>query len=164
MKLVASSAFAWTSRSSGTITGIRLVKPPNESGQVDPARSATSGSVQSGACPASATIPITLVAASTWSSIITGRRRPVRSSQAPRIGPETTLGSVTAATVAPARAALPVRSKTSRTTPTENMSSARRVIVMDSAVELVPLNPWGSVVTDPRLVSGSIPITFTAEG
>ena len=43
LKLVASSAFACASSSSGTITGIRLVKPPNDSGQVMPATSATIG-------------------------------------------------------------------------------------------------------------------------
>jgi hypothetical protein len=32
LKLVVSSALAGASRSSGTIAGIRLVKPPNESG------------------------------------------------------------------------------------------------------------------------------------
>ena len=32
LKLVASSAFAGASRSSGTIAGMKLVKPPNESG------------------------------------------------------------------------------------------------------------------------------------
>ena len=32
LKLVVSSAFAGVSSSSGTIDGIRLVKPPNESG------------------------------------------------------------------------------------------------------------------------------------
>ncbi len=70
-----------------------------------------------------------LEAASTWSSIIAWRRRPLRSSQAPSSGPVTRLGSVTAATVAPASAALPVRSSTSSTTPTENISSAKRVSV-----------------------------------
>ena len=56
-------------------------------------------------------------------------RRPVRSSQAPSTGPVRMLGSVTQAIVAPARAALPVRSSTSSTVPTENISSARRVTV-----------------------------------
>ena len=75
LKLVASSAFAWASSSSGTITGIRLVKPPNDSGHVIPATSATAGTVQSGALPASRTMPTRLVAASTWSRIIAWRRR-----------------------------------------------------------------------------------------
>ena len=130
LKLVASSAFACASSSSGTITGIRLVKPPNDSGHVIPATSATAGTVQSGALPASRTMPTRLVAASTWSRIIACRRRsPARSSHAPSTGPVTRLGRVTAATVAPASAALPVRCRTSRTTPTENISSAKRVSV-----------------------------------
>ena len=70
-----------------------------------------------------------LVAASTWSRIISRRRRPVRSSHAPSSGPVKRLGRVIAATVAPASAALPVRSRISSTTPTENISSASRVIV-----------------------------------
>ena len=65
LKLVASSALACASSLSGTITGIRLVKPPNESGQVIPATSATIGTGQFGALPASATMPSTLAAAST---------------------------------------------------------------------------------------------------
>ena len=129
LKLVASSAFAWASSSSGTITGIRLVNPPKDNGQVAPASSATSGRVQSGAFPASATSPTRVVAASIWSSTITRRRRPVRSSHAPSNGPDTMHGRVTAATVAPASPALPVRSSTSNTTPTENISSASRVTV-----------------------------------
>ncbi len=57
------------------------------------------------------------------------RRRPVRSSHAPRSGPLSRLGNVIAATVAPARAALPVLSSTSSTTPTENISSETRASV-----------------------------------
>ena len=45
------------------------------------------------------------------------RRRPVRSIHAPSSGPVIRLGSVTAATVAPASAGLSVRSSTSSTTP-----------------------------------------------
>jgi hypothetical protein len=82
-----------------------------------------------GAWPASTTIPTRDDAASTWSSIMIVRRLLVRSSHAPSSGPETMLGSVTAATVAPARPGLSVRSSTSSTTPTENMSSASRVMV-----------------------------------
>ena len=54
------------------------------------------------------------------------RRLPVRSIQAPSSGPEIRLGKVTAATVAPATAALPVRASTSSTTATENISIATR--------------------------------------
>ena len=55
-----SSAFAGVSRSSGTSAGMKLVKPPNESGNVRPASRVIAGMLQSGARPimsASATIP-----------------------------------------------------------------------------------------------------------
>ena len=61
-----------------------------------------------------------------WSAIISALRRPRRSSHAPRSGAVTSEGKVIAATSTPARAALPVRSSTSSTTPTENISSAIR--------------------------------------
>ena len=86
-----SSAFACASSSSGTITGIRLVKPPN-SGQQDAREQRDPGTVQSGALPASSTIATMLVAARTWSRIIAWRRRrPARSSHAPSTGPVTRL-------------------------------------------------------------------------
>jgi hypothetical protein len=70
-----------------------------------------------------------MAAIRTWSAIISLRRRPVRSSQAPSSGPVRKLGSVIAATASPASSALPVRSSTSSTTPTENISSDTRANV-----------------------------------
>ena len=74
-------------------------------------------------------MPSTLVAIASWSNTISERRRPVRSIHAPSSGPVTRLGRVTAATVAPASDGLSVRSSTSSTTPTENISSATRASV-----------------------------------
>ena len=94
-----------------------------------PAGTTTSGITQVGAWPTSTTSATSTVAITSWSITISVRRRPVRSSQAPSSGPLTRLGSVIAATVAPASAALPVRSSTSSTTPTENISSETRASV-----------------------------------
>jgi hypothetical protein len=94
-----------------------------------PAGTTTSGITQTGACPTSATSASTTEAITSWSITISVRRLPVRSSHAPSSGPLTMLGNVIAATVAPARAALPVRSSTSSTTPTENISSDTRASV-----------------------------------
>ncbi len=70
-----------------------------------------------------------MVAIRIWSATISLRRRPVRSSQAPSSGPVRRLGSVIAATARPASPALPVRSSTRSTTPTENISSETRASV-----------------------------------
>ncbi len=94
-----------------------------------PAISTVSGMTQSGVLPATRTSTTSIVEISSWSSTISERRRPVRSSQAPSSGPEIRLGSVIAATARPARLALPVRSSTSSTTPTENISSETRASV-----------------------------------
>jgi hypothetical protein len=96
---------------------------------VIPAGITTSGITQYGACPTSSASAITTNAITSWSITISVRRRPVRSSHAPSSGPLTRLGNVIAATVAPARPGLPVRSSTSRTTPTENISSDTRASV-----------------------------------
>ena len=94
-----------------------------------PAGITTSGISQFGALPMSATRATSTDAITSWSKIISERRRPVRSSHAPSSGPLTRLGKVIAATVAPASPALPVRSSTSSTTPTENISSDTRASV-----------------------------------
>ena len=96
---------------------------------MSPATSAISGRTKSGTSPASSRMPSTLPAIASWSNTISERRRPVRSIHAPSSGPVTRLGSVTAATVAPASVGLSVRSSTSSTTPTENISSATRASV-----------------------------------
>jgi hypothetical protein len=80
-------------------------------------------------------LPITATSATStheitiWSATMSERRRPVTSSQAPSSGPVIRLGSEIAETAAPASAALPVRSSTSSTTPTENISSETRARV-----------------------------------
>ena len=129
LKLSPSSAFADGSRSSGTSTGIMLVKPPNASGWVTPGSSAIRGRIQAGECPARSRMASRAPTRRTWSSSMIARRLPLRSSQAPSSGPDTRLGKVTAATVAPAVAALPVRPSTSSTTATENISMPTRTSV-----------------------------------
>jgi len=129
LKLVVSTALAGGSSSPGTSVGIMLVKPPNESGYVMPAGTTTSGISQVGAWPTSTTSATSTVAITIWSITISVLRRPVRSSQAPSSGPLNRLGSVIAATVAPASPGLSVRSSTSSTTPTPNISSETRASV-----------------------------------
>ena len=128
-RLVASSAFADASSSSSTRTGITLVKPPKESGQVRPRSTETTRITPSGRCPVASARNTRTTDARDWSSTMSARRRPRRSSHAPSSGAVTRLGSVTAATTPPASVALPVRSSTSSTMPTENISSAVRASV-----------------------------------
>ena len=96
---------------------------------MSPASSATAGTVQSGAFPIMSARTTSTAAISTWSTAISVRRRPLTSSQAASSGAVTMLGSVIAATVTPASSGLPVRSSTSSTTPTENISSETRASV-----------------------------------
>jgi hypothetical protein len=70
-----------------------------------------------------------LDASSTWLVARAARRRLVRSSQAPSTGPVTTAGRVVAATTAPANAGRSVRSSTSSTAATANISLASRAMV-----------------------------------
>ena len=94
-----------------------------------PAGTTTSGISHAGAWPTSTTSATRTVAITIWSITISVLRRPVRSSHAPSSGPLIRLGRVIAATVAPASPALSVRSSTSSTTPTENISSETRASV-----------------------------------
>ena len=94
-----------------------------------PATRVSAGIVQSGALPIASTSATRTAAISTWSTAINARRRPLTSSHAPSSGAVAMLGSVIAATVTPARAGLPVRSSTSSTTPTVNISSETRARV-----------------------------------
>jgi hypothetical protein len=126
LKLLASSALALGSSGSGTSSGIMLVYPPVASGAVIPASAASGSRLQPGARSAAARMASRLAPSSTWLLASATRRRGVRSSQAPRTGPVTTLGRVVAATTAPASPGRPVRSSTSSTTATANISLASR--------------------------------------
>jgi len=129
LKLVASNALALASSRSGTSSGIMLVYPPVAIGPVRPASAASSSRTQPGPRPAVARMASRLAASSTWLLARASRRLAVRSSQAPSTGPVRTLGRVVAATTAPASAGRPVRSSTSSTTATVNISLASRASV-----------------------------------
>jgi len=77
-------------------------------------------------------MPSRLAASSTWLLASATRRRLVRSSQAPSTGPVTTAGRVVAATTVPASPGRPVRSSTSSTAATGNISLASRARVAAS--------------------------------
>lgn len=104
LRLVASIALALSSSSGPAISAIALKKLPVLNGRVTLYRTATAGTVQSGACPTSATIASSPTTLNSWSITISTLRWRAVSIHAPSTGPLRAPGSSAAAAVTPASA------------------------------------------------------------
>jgi hypothetical protein len=127
LNVMASMVLARGSTAGGTRLGTRLVKPALVSGSVAPAAAAISRHHPSGTRPSVKTSAAIEAARMSWLAVSASLRWWVRSSHAPRTGPDTSAGNVYALTIRPAAAGLSVRCRASSTTATPTQPSATRM-------------------------------------